>query len=249
MDNYEKLQLSKQDLKYIYTQLLHNILGKLDLHLPTSDNDPLKTTVTNLLHEYLKEVFETAKHAMVIDGVDMALKRANTISDLLSLKTREKTESFDFELNSQLKDLLQQIEQETIEVTDLRKNIPQEFGVKYELVVADTDKLVTEFLTSLDQLLNDQQLPEESKPETDEPTKTNEPTEPTDPSTETNDPSTTKETIPRLDQMVEDYEAHLHQLHTLKDVIPKQRAEIDKLNEITQFLQDKYQQDTTNEVL
>lgn len=220
-NNYEKLQLSKQDLKYVYQQILNSILDKLDLHLPTSDDDPLKNTVTNLLHDYIKEIFDMAKNALVIDGVDMSQRNASTISEVLSLKPREKTESFDFELNATLKEVLQNIEQETIEVTNLRKQIPQEFGEKYEDVVTDADKLVTEFLTYLDQQSDKEK---ESEP-------VNEPA------------GSDAGIIPRLDQMVEDYETHLMQLHQLKDSIPTQRAEIDKLNEITQFLQDKYNED------
>lgn len=118
---HQKLQLTKQDLKYVYNQILNEIIGKLNLHLPTSDNDPMKNKVTNMLHDYLKEVFEMAKHGMVVDGVDMGSSKATGIADLLSLKPKERTEPFDFELNSQLREILQDIEHETIEVTNLRK--------------------------------------------------------------------------------------------------------------------------------
>ena len=47
-NDYEKLQLSKQDLRYLYGQILNSTTSKLDLHLPTSNNDPLKTKVANV---------------------------------------------------------------------------------------------------------------------------------------------------------------------------------------------------------
>ncbi|EGV65756.1 hypothetical protein PSN45_003456 [Yamadazyma tenuis] len=212
--NHQKLQLTKQELRFIYNQVLNHVLAKLDLHLPTPNNDPMKNKVTNLLHDYLKEVFEMAKHAMVVDGLDMSTRGAASISDVLSLKPKEKTEPFDFELNSKLREILQSVEQETIEVTQLRKKIPQKIDAKYSNVVQDVDQKVSEFLDRLNTI----------EPEID-----------IDKSSDD-----IEDILPRISEIIQDYETHLIQMNELKDTIPKQTAEVEKLSELVQFLEEQY---------
>lgn len=207
MDKHEKLQLSKQDLTFIYNQILNETLSKLDLHLPTTNDDPMKHKVTNLLHDFLKDVFEMAKNAMVIDGIDIG-DSSTSISDVLSLTPREKTQPFDTELNSQLREILQNIEQETITVTQLRKNVPKDVDDKYSKVVQDVDQTVSSFLNELD-------------------------------SKQVETPTTNDIEIPRIQEIIGHYEAHLIQLNELKDTVPKQRVEVEKLGEIAEFLEDK----------
>lgn len=225
--NHDKLQLTKQDLRYIYNELLNNVLTKLNLHLPTTDTDPLKNQVSNLLHDYVMEVFEIAKYGMIVDGIDMADKSAYSISELLSIRPKEKTEPFDFELNSQLRSILQSIEQETIQVTKLRREVPNDIHQMYNSLINDTDGEVTSFLQQLDQ-----------NHDNDNDNNNNN-------NNNNNNQSTQPQfhDIPRLDQMIKDYEAHIQSLSNLKHVIPQQKAELDKLDEITQFLEDKYNQD------
>ena len=78
-NDYEKLQLSKQDLRYLYGQILNNTTSKLDLHLPTSNNDPLKTKVANLLDDFIIDAFEMAKQSIMIDGYDMSVGRTESL--------------------------------------------------------------------------------------------------------------------------------------------------------------------------
>lgn len=219
-NDYEKLQLSKQDLRYLYGQILNNTTSKLDLHLPTSNNDPLKTKVANLLDDFILDAFEIAKQSIMIDGYDMSgRKNPKPISELLSLKSKEKIEPFDFELNAQLRDVLEHVEQETIQVSKLRRDLPSRARETYDNLISNTDKDVSTILAELDSEL--QQELHNDDDDDDEPGKDD-------------------SLIPRIDSIVEDYQQAFLILNNLKRKIPEQKSELDKLDETIQLLETAY---------
>lgn len=218
-NDYEKLQLSKQDLRYLYGQILNNTTSKLDLHLPTSNNDPLKTKVANLLDDFILDAFEMAKQSIMIDGYDMSgRKNPKPISELLSLKSKEKIEPFDFELNAQLRDVLEHVEQETLQVSKLRRELPSRARETYDDLISNTDKDVSTILAELDSELQ-QELHNDDDDETGK-----------------DDLSL----MPRIDSIVEDYQQAFLILNNLKRKIPEQKSELDKLDETIQLLETAY---------
>lgn len=218
-NDFEKLQLSKQDLRYLYGQILNNTTSKLDLHLPTSNNDPLKTKVANLLDDFIIDAFEMAKQSIMIDGYDMSgRKNPKPISELLSLKSKEKIEPFDFELNAQLRDVLEHVEQETIQVSKLRRELPSRARETYDNLISNTDKDVSTILAELDSELQ-QELHNDDDDETGK-----------------DDLSL----MPRIDSIVEDYQQAFLILNNLKRKIPEQKSELDKLDETIQLLETAY---------
>lgn len=218
-NDYEKLQLSKQDLRYLYGQILNNTTSKLDLHLPTSNNDPLKTKVANLLDDFILDAFEMAKQSIMIDGYDMSgRKNPKPISELLSLKSKEKIEPFDFELNAQLRDVLEHVEQETLQVSKLRRELPSRARETYDNLISNTDKDVSTILAELDSELQ-QELHNDDDDETGK-----------------DDLSL----VPRIDSIVEDYQQAFLILNNLKRKIPEQKSELDKLDETIQLLETAY---------
>lgn len=218
-NDYEKLQLSKQDLRYLYGQILNNTTSKLDLHLPTSNNDPLKTKVANLLDDFILDAFEMAKQSIMIDGYDMSgRKNPKPISELLSLKSKEKIEPFDFELNAQLRDVLEHVEQETLQVSKLRRELPSRARETYDNLISNTDKDVSTILAELDSELQ-QELHNDDDDETGK-----------------GDLSL----VPRIDSIVEDYQQAFLILNNLKRKIPEQKSELDKLDETIQLLETAY---------
>ena len=69
---------------------------------------------------------------------------------MLSLKSKEKIEPFDFELNAQLRDVLEHVEQETIQVSKLRRELPSRARETYDNLISNTDKDVSTILAELD---------------------------------------------------------------------------------------------------
>lgn len=152
MDDYEKITLSKQDLRYIYGQILNQTTSKLDLHLPSLRSDPLKNKVANVLDEFLMETFDLAKSSLVIDGQDITYEGTHQdIKDLLTLKPREKVEPFDLAINSKLRDILLQVEEETTALTRLRRELPIRVKDAYQNLVKKTDSEISTLLAELDE--------------------------------------------------------------------------------------------------
>lgn len=212
-NDYETIQLTKQDLRYLHGQIYQNIASKLDLHLPTSPNDPLKSNVAAALDDFLLDVFEMALDALVVDGSAImppaggAESRRDAVAALLALDSSEqKTEPFDFELNAELRKVIQQVEEETVEVTRYRRELPQESRNAYEELVGKTDGEVTELLRQIDH-------------------------------TEAA-PVVLGELNPERAQLIErDYYESLQRLVKLNQVLPEQRADISRLAETILFLE------------
>ncbi|CAH6720985.1 kinetochore-associated protein Nsl1p [[Candida] jaroonii] len=237
-NGHEKLQMTKQDLIFVYNQLLGSIIPKIETHLPQKDH--IRDEVLDLLHDFLIEVFEDAKHAMVVDGID--LNKSNTsIQDVLSIKPREKTEPFNIEENDKLRNILKSFEEETIEVTRLRKKIPQDISDVFDSIINDTDAEVTQILNELD---NEDKTEDANQDEVQDHNadigKEEGQVGDQDENKDNNENVTQEDTKA---QMINDYEQHLIKLLELKEQIPKQLSEIDRLNEITVFLQNKYEND------
>ncbi|CUM66078.1 uncharacterized protein PRCAT00003732001 [Priceomyces carsonii] len=221
-DEYERIALSKQDLRYLYGQLLQSVTSKLDLHLPTSNNDPLKKKVASALDDFLIGGFDMAKSALIIDGRNMSSKSNSLtlISDILSIRPREKVENFDVSINAKLREILLQVEEETTAVTKLRRNLPVRAKEIYDNLVVRTDQDITQILADLDMPLT-----------------------PSD-----NEVDMTFADLPHLDEMASDYEKHILILEELKRSIPETRALLNKLNDTIQFLEIAYKkQEEENE--
>ncbi|ABN65017.2 predicted protein [Scheffersomyces stipitis CBS 6054] len=212
--DYEKLNLSKQELKYVYSQIASKTTSKLDLHLPTSNNDPLKIKVASVLEEFLLGAFDMAKSGFVVDGNDMGTSKT-AMSDILSLKARETVEPFDLETNARLRDILLKVEQETIEVTTLRRELPARAKQMYLELVSNTDKEVSAILEDLEKAAHTEEEASTAELE---------------------------RILPHIDEFVKDYESHIHILNELKRAIPSRKAELDSLTETIDFLEKAYSQ-------
>lgn len=217
-NDHEKLKLTKQDLNYLYSQILDRTKSKLDLHLPTANNDdPLKAKVANLLDSFIVDAFEIARKSMIIDGRDMDGAGLH-ISELFSLKYKEKVEPFNFEINAKLRDLLEHVDQETMEVTRLRRELPFSALTSYRNLISSADEEVSLIVSLLDE-----EVDELNQTTDEEEVKFN-------------------ETFPRVELMNEDYQTALIRMASLKKNIPEQKAELDKLDETLQFFEAVYRQ-------
>lgn len=93
-------------------------------------HDPMKAHVEYLVHKFIEDLFEMARHSLIVDGSDIS-KEAGTLTDILKQKEDEAIEPFDFELNNQLKDLYSQVDDLTLEISNLRRQIPQDIRHSY----------------------------------------------------------------------------------------------------------------------
>lgn len=215
IENYEKLQLAKQDLQYLFNQMRQDMTAKLDYHVPGSGpHDPLKLAVEDQLDGLLVQTFEMAKSALVVDGRDLHDEKVD-MKELLAFETEEEVAPFDSQLNNSLRAIIGKVEQETTSFTTLRRELPRRAAEAYEDLIHSIDKEVTMALVELDS---------EGQKEVDE------------------GENEVHKAIPNLDEIVDDYERSLALLNDCKRTIPVKRAELDSLNEIIKFLEASYEE-------
>ncbi|KAA8910383.1 hypothetical protein TRICI_004181 [Trichomonascus ciferrii] len=142
---HNKLQLVSEDVKFLKSQFHESAETKLDLHLPTEDS--LKTRVRQLVEEFIHETFELARHSMVVNGVDMSTR--DTLVD--SLQKEEVVEPFDVELNEKLRHLYAEVDERTLEVTELRRQIPNQASEIYKQKLKEEQDLLDQALPTEDQ--------------------------------------------------------------------------------------------------
>lgn len=221
--HYEKIALSKQELTHVYKQFVDAAQKKYEQHLPVSDrHDPLQIEVKNLVNETFAEVFEMAKWALVVDGLDFGEEDVS-IKEFLLLKPTEEVMPFDTQLNLKLRALIQDVEKETTEVTRLRRELPGRAKDAYELLISATDEEVTSIIKSLNDKHETSQEPE-SHPDL-------------------------LETIPSARDLISDYEESIGRLSALKNDLPRQLAQVESWNSTVEFLEDRRQQEQTEKRL
>lgn len=137
---HNKLQLVSEDVKFLKSQFSESAETKLDLHLPTEDS--LKTRVRELVDEFIHETFELARHSMVVNGVDMSTQ--DTLVD--SLKKEEVVEPFDVELNEKLRSVYAEVDERTLEVTELRRQIPNQATEIYKQKLKEEQDILDQAL-------------------------------------------------------------------------------------------------------
>lgn len=149
-NHYSKILLSKQELTKVYKTLKQEAETKLLLHLPNcSTDDPYRIDVENVLQEHLSEVFESAKLALIVDGVDLE-KENVSIEDFLAVEPHIETVPYDPSINLQLRLILQKVEAKTHQVTRLRRELPFQARDAYEQLIASADREYSAILEKAD---------------------------------------------------------------------------------------------------
>ncbi|ANZ74992.1 BA75_02469T0 [Komagataella pastoris] len=118
----EKIHLQVQDVAFLQKRFLEASFKKLDLHLPNeseSKRDPLKEQVRELLSEFVDDLFESNKDNLLIDDL-----HSPTIKEALKSIRKEKQEPFDDVLNQRLRKTYNELEEQTVKVSQLRKTYP-----------------------------------------------------------------------------------------------------------------------------
>lgn len=208
--HYEKILLTKQDLAHVYRQFVDSAQTKIKHYLPVSDSN-----------DPLQIEVENLVNEHLAEVFEMAKsalivdghdlgQEDVSIKDLLSLKPTEEVVPFDTDLNQKLRLIIQNVEKETTEVTRLRRELPQRARDAYESLVANTDQEVTTLIKELNDYETPQKLP------------------------------SLLDTIPKSEELADEFLQSVLKLHALKNFLPKHRAQLDSLNQTIQFLEDSY---------
>ncbi|RCK66404.1 hypothetical protein Cantr_02131 [Candida viswanathii] len=207
---YEKIALSKQDYSEVFDNVLRSAMDKLNLHLPASGKDPLKNDVSAILEEFLVDGFDSSKFSVLADGRDLDDK---AIQDVILLRTLENVEQIDPEVTSTLRNVLQDFETETVEVTKWRREAPIKASDVYRDVITKVDEQVSEIVTQIEKDA------ESAYNETKEPEQVNE---------------------EESDETSKSYNEHLELLEESSRLLLGLRVEVEAYNTTFEFLNDAY---------
>ncbi|CAN6621274.1 kinetochore-associated protein Nsl1p [Trichomonascus vanleenenianus] len=130
---HTKLQLVAEDVRFLKNQFLEAAEAKLNLHLPTTEEasqDPLRDQVRDLVEMFVHDTFEMARHAMIVDGEDMSEKES---LQLMLDTSNEEIEPFDVDLNEKLRRIYAEVDERTLEVSELRRSVPLQVVERYEM--------------------------------------------------------------------------------------------------------------------
>ncbi|KAF2772573.1 hypothetical protein EJ03DRAFT_368005 [Teratosphaeria nubilosa] len=123
---------SPADLKFIIANVSRTAREKLDKHLPpdaaAEGEDAMRKRVAELVDDYIKNTFTAAKDSLSING----LSSLEMESELAKAQEGQEIEPFDTKLAQRLQSLAAQIDHQTLQLANLRKNAPADTARKYQ---------------------------------------------------------------------------------------------------------------------
>ncbi|KAG5418043.1 hypothetical protein I9W82_004372 [Candida metapsilosis] len=148
-NDYEKIAISRKELKTLYNNILKSMLLKLNLHLPTSHYDPVKNEVYSKVESCLLNSFQNLLSSLLVDGAD----RSNeSIKELLSVNDKDDdVEPFDIALDNELREILTEYDDVTVELSELKRTLQKGIVGKYQNSVARIDDEVTQIIQLIDE--------------------------------------------------------------------------------------------------
>lgn len=142
MSQVNKLGLRINEIKHIHEQFKVRLDEKLTLHLPEAE-ETIKQQIRLEIEKFIVNVMEMAGKS--IDLIDA--KHGTTVKDIITDVQQEYVEPFDLNLNEQVRKLYQEWEDETVNVSQLRRNGPDLIRQKYltqgKTVLDDIDERIS----------------------------------------------------------------------------------------------------------
>ncbi|ODQ79460.1 hypothetical protein BABINDRAFT_8391 [Babjeviella inositovora NRRL Y-12698] len=224
---HEKLQLEAGDVRYLQMQFHKNASDKLNLHLPSSSNtpnskksalystsdDPLKLRISAMIHDFIDDAFELAKEGMIIDGHEPSSRSPLLKYVEQQLRTPTRVEPYDFAMNEELRRLYQSVEEETLQLTKMRSEIPQRTVREYESIIGKIDAEVNDFIKALEEQTSAELEVIAKNADLD---------------------------TPELEGVTEDYEECILELSRLAKGVSMQQSNLQKIDDICDFLLQNY---------
>ncbi|CAD1810913.1 Kinetochore protein Mis14 like family protein [Candida parapsilosis] len=148
-NDYEKIAITRKELKTLYNNILKSMVLKLNLHLPTTHNDPIKNEVYSKVETCLLNSFQNLLCSLLVDGED---RRNEPIRELLSVNDKDdEVEPFDVELDNELRTILTEYDDVTVELSELKRSLSKGISEKYQNSVVRIDDEVTRIIRLIDE--------------------------------------------------------------------------------------------------
>ncbi|KAK4498429.1 hypothetical protein PRZ48_011087 [Zasmidium cellare] len=126
-NTHRKVELqSPADLTYLIANVSRAAREKIDRHLPPDaapeGEDAMRRRVEQLVDDYIRNTFNSAKDSISINGMDSREMER----ELEKAQEGEELEPFDSKLAQRIQALSAQIEDQTLQLANLRRKAPQE---------------------------------------------------------------------------------------------------------------------------
>ncbi|ODV58048.1 MIND complex subunit NSL1 ASCRUDRAFT_129312 [Ascoidea rubescens DSM 1968] len=234
--NFEKIHLQKADVKYLYHQVHKAAMDKLNLYLPSesqqadnnNEEDPVREKVRLLVEEFILNSFELTKYSCIIDGKEF-LDDDDPLRQILvnnssnrknkNQERREEIESFDFELNQKLREAYKAVEDETVKVTEKRRNLPQKSVKLFEEQQNINKSKIDTSLSKLEEI--EKQIDQDYQ-------------------NEDNGIYIDDEVKTDYEDMMAEFNDTLKRLQEVKQHVPQRKQELEKLQVLMNFVESNY---------
>ncbi|KAK9446433.1 kinetochore protein Mis14 like-domain-containing protein [Limtongia smithiae] len=142
---HQKLQLVSEDLRYLVEKFTEVAKSRVSQHFPLatagSKDEVLRTEVEALVQQFILEMFDMAKHGIVVNGQDGSeISLQSLLNSDTTKNEADNYEPFDLELNEEVRQLYAQIDEETVEVTKLRREAPLRTLANYKRQLEELEK-------------------------------------------------------------------------------------------------------------
>lgn len=212
-NDYEKIVITRKELKTLYNNILKSMILKLNLHLPTSHNDPIKNEVYLKVENCLLNTFQNLLSSLLVDGED---RSRESIRELLLVNDKDDdVEPFDVELDNELRTILTEYDDLTVELSELKRKLLKGIVEKYQNSVARIDDEVTRIIGLIDESVEQRE--------------TNNPV----------DSAIAKLGEVDIDRMNEDYFKYLQKINHLNEKVPLLEKEINEYSKLVDFLKER----------
>lgn len=212
-NDYEKIVITRKELKTLYNNILKSMILKLNLHLPTSHNDPIKNEVYLKVENCLLNTFQNLLSSLLVDGED---RSRESIRELLLVNDKDDdVEPFDVELDNELRTVLTEYDDVTVELSELKRTLLKGIVEKYQNSVARIDDEVTRIIGLIDESVEQRE--------------TNNPV----------DSAIAKLGEVDINRMNEDYFKYLQKINYLNGKVPLLEKEINEYSKLVDFLKER----------
>lgn len=154
----EKVYVPIEQVRYISDQLLEQLEAKIQTTLPPNTNkdkydddneislqdDPIRREISLNLQEYLRSIVDQAAYSLIISNMDITGRK---LGDVIGESQSKYLEPFDLKLNEEVRQKYQEWEDYSVQVSQIRERAPELMNDIYR-------KGETEYLNKLDERIN-----------------------------------------------------------------------------------------------
>lgn len=143
-DDLGNICMEREQLRELYDNMLLYANTRLNTHLLTAEDDPMKRNIKKNLAATVYDTFSLLLPNISVEGQDL-----QSLLDVLALNPIEEVEKFDLDLDQELRQVLGQVEEETVALASLRRGARLQLNSKFKPLVDSVESYVSNALQEI----------------------------------------------------------------------------------------------------